>query len=130
VHPKAKKDSNEEPKIIQSDECEWERITGTVKRLPEPRTPEVRFELGQRVRDIVTGFTGIAVGRMEHLNRCWTYDVQAEQVKKEDGATGAYESFQSNRLELIDQGLLHPKTKPVIPRASGPSRHSSSPKGY
>ncbi len=35
-----------------------------------------RIKLGQRVRDKITGFTGVAVSRCEYLNGCIQYSVQ------------------------------------------------------
>ena len=112
--------ATEEPKVIAGDECEWEEIEGSVPRLDAPRVPENRFSLGWRVKDTVTGFTGIAVARTEHLNRCWSYDVQSEVIKKEDGSTGSFESFQSPRLEYVNSGLLNK----IIPRRTGPKEYT------
>lgn len=117
--------ATEEPKLVTGDECEWEAIEGSVPRMDAPRAPVAFFKLGQRVKDKITGFTGIAAGRTEHLNRCWSYAVQAEKLKKDTGATGAYEDFQSNRLELVNEGVL-PK---VTTRRSGPKAHEPQ-KGY
>lgn len=126
VHPAVKdEDATEEPKAVASDECEWEALEGSVPRLDAPRVAITRFELGQRVKDKVTGFQGIAIARTEHLNRCWSYDVQAEVIKKEDGATGSFESFQSNRLELVNEGILGK----VKERRTGPTMHTPV-KGY
>jgi hypothetical protein len=119
--------ASEEPKIVSGDECEWEAIEGSVPRLDAPRVPEARFELGQRVKDKITGFKGIATSRTEHLNRCWSYDVQAEKLRKDSKATGAFETFQSNRLELVDDGLF---TR-IVTRPTGPKGDdSASRKGY
>lgn len=117
--------ATEEPKLVNGDECEWEAIEGSVPRMDDPRVPVAHFKLGQRVKDKITGFKGIATSRTEHLNRCWSYDVQTEGLKKDDGATGAFETFQSNRLELVDEGLL-PK---VEKRRTGPKAHTPL-KGY
>lgn len=125
VQPAVTDDKSKEPETVSGDECEWEAVGGSVPRLADPRVPIARFELGQRVRDKISGFKGIAIARTEHLNRCWSYDVQAETTKKEDGASGAYESFQSNRLELVDQGILGK----VERRRTGPKAHAPL-KGY
>lgn len=89
-----------------SDEVEWRVIEDEgYKRPPEPEVAANRFELGQRVKDIITGFTGIVNARCEHINRCWTYDVQSEMVKKETGEPGPCEAFSSQRLVLVNDGL-------------------------
>lgn len=122
----ADENATEEPKVISGDECEWEEIEGSVPRLDEPRVPVRRFELGQRVKDQVTGFKGIAIGRTEHLNRCWSYDVQSEILnQKGGGASGAYEVFQSPRLKLVDDGILGKVKK----RRTGPKPYEPR-KGY
>lgn len=41
-----------------------------------------KFTLGSKVKCIVTGFTGIAVARLEYLNGCIQYGVKPK-VKKE-----------------------------------------------
>lgn len=126
VQPGVKDESaTEEPQLVSSDECEWEAIGGSVPRPDEPRVPSVHFELGQRVEDKITRFRGIATGRTEHLNRCWSYDVQAETTKKDGGGTGAYESFQSNRLVLVDDGIAGK----IKARRSGPKAYTPL-KGY
>lgn len=119
--------ATEEPKQINGDECEWEAIEGSVPRLHDARVPAVHFELGQRVRDKVSGFQGIATSRTEHLNRCWSYDVQAETTrkKKDGGASGSLEHYQSNRLELVDNGILGR----VPRRRTGPGERMPE-KGY
>jgi hypothetical protein len=133
VQPIAKKDATEEPKLVAGDECEWELVAGlSAQRPANPRQPAQRFELGQRVKDKVTGFTGIACDRIEHLNRCWSYDVQSETIdKKDNGKTGALESFQSNRLVLVNDGIYKAPQpeKRVEPRATGPCEYTPQ-KGY
>jgi len=39
------------------------------------------IQLGDKVRDIVTGFEGIAVAKIEYLNGCIRYEVQPETCK-------------------------------------------------
>lgn len=45
------------------------------------------IQLGEKVRDTVTGFEGIAVARLEYLNGCVQYCVQppAKDNKVEEG---------------------------------------------
>lgn len=45
-----------------------------------------RYELGARVRDVITGFEGIITARSDWLNGCVRYLVSAERIK-EDGNT-------------------------------------------
>ena len=41
------------------------------------------IELGDKVRDKITGFEGIAVSKTEHLNGCVHFGVQAKMLKGE-----------------------------------------------
>ena len=38
------------------------------------------FELGVKVKDQITGFTGIVISRCEYLNKCIRYGVQAQKL--------------------------------------------------
>ena len=58
------------------------------------------IKLGEKVRDTVTGFEGIAVARVEYLNGCIQYAVQARV--SDDGKLPAVEYFDHQRLELAD----------------------------
>lgn len=42
------------------------------------------IQLGQRVRDRITGFQGIAESRHEYLNGCVRYGIQPEGLDKDD----------------------------------------------
>ncbi|MEE8114279.1 MAG: hypothetical protein V3T23_07980 [Nitrososphaerales archaeon] len=69
-----------------------------------------KFILGQRVRDIVTGFEGIATVRVEYINGCNQYLVKPRCEWKKDEPMkqpeGSYIDDQS--LELVDQGICDP----------------------
>jgi len=43
------------------------------------------IELGQKVRDVVTGFTGIAVAKIEYLNGCLQIMVRPKMVAPKKG---------------------------------------------
>lgn len=61
------------------------------------------INLGQRVRDIVTGFEGIATSRVEFLNGCVQYAVTPSECidgKRPDG-----EYFDVSQLEIVDDGI-------------------------
>lgn len=63
----------------------------------------MNIKLGQRVRDIVTGYVGIATARCEYLNGCVHYGVRApcKDNKPEDTH---YIDWQ--QLEVVDDGVL------------------------
>lgn len=76
-----------------------------------------KFILGQEVRDIVTGFVGIAVNRIEYLNGCTQYLVKPPCVHK-DGepmkqSEGCYIDDQS--LELVSIGIAHSMPGGILP---------------
>ncbi|MDP1570366.1 MAG: hypothetical protein Q8L86_10205 [Vicinamibacterales bacterium] len=60
-----------------------------------------KFAMGVKVRDRVTGFTGVVISRCQHLTGCDTYGVQAP-VKDGDGETKSPQWFDDQRLELVD----------------------------
>lgn len=61
------------------------------------------FELGQRLRDKVTGFEGIAVSRIEHLNGCTQYGVSGK-VDKDGKMIDSY-YIDHAQLEFVDEGV-------------------------
>lgn len=62
-----------------------------------------RFELGVRVRDKVTGYEGIAIARVEHLNGCTQYGVSGKVG--EDGKMPESYYIDHTQLEQIDKGI-------------------------
>jgi hypothetical protein len=61
------------------------------------------FQLGNTVRDIVTGITGIATSRVEYLNGCIQIGIRPKAVdnKAEDSI---YVDIQ--QVEYVDDGIL------------------------
>lgn len=81
------------------------------------------IKLGQEVRDKVTGFKGIAVGKTEYLQGCNRISVQPK-VNKEGGLVEC-ESFDEPDLEVIGNGILpKPEPKPKPPPC-GPRKVAS-----
>jgi len=58
-----------------------------------------RIGLGDKVRDIITGFTGIVTVRSEYLNKCVRMGVQSQELK--DGVPVDTSFFDEEQLELI-----------------------------
>ncbi len=65
-----------------------------------------KIELGSKVKDIVSGFVGIAIVRLEYLNGCVRYTVQAKQNKEDDVPTM---DIDIEQLEVIGMGILKKK---------------------
>lgn len=64
-----------------------------------------RIHLGDKVRDIVTGFEGIAVARTEWLVGCTRVSVQPRSLDK-DGAVQSHQTFDEPQLELLEAGSV------------------------
>ena len=62
------------------------------------------IELGQRVRDKVTGFEGIATTRVEYLNGCIQYCVKPPMIEPGKMPEGEY--IDDMQLEIISDGIL------------------------
>jgi len=58
------------------------------------------IELGDKVRGIVTGFQGIAVGRTEWLNGCVRWMVQSDTLDKDGKPLDPFH-FDAEQLKLI-----------------------------
>ncbi len=76
-----------------------------------------KFELGERVKDVVTGFVGVIMSRAEFLTGCAQYGVTSTKLDK-DGKRHEWEYFDENRLVLFGKGIKLPtdkesKEKPV-----------------
>ena len=83
------------------------------------------IKLGQRVRDVVTGFTGIAETRMEWLNGCVRISVQPPaRISKEDGSQYVQESksFDEEQLEILEEKPLKLPGHKSTPRQTGGGR--------
>jgi len=79
-----------------------------------------KFELGQEVKDKITGFVGIIVSRAEHLTGCNRYGVQSRKLKSPT-ETAEWVWFDEHQLIFKGKGLtleLEQKQKP-----GGPSKN-------
>ena len=63
----------------------------------------LNVELGDRVRDKMTGFEGIAYGRWTCLTGCVSYDVHPPA---KDGKVPSSEWMDESRLEVIEAGAV------------------------
>lgn len=84
------------------------------------------FRLGNRLRDRVTGFVGIADSRTEFLSGCVRYGLQAEVSDKDPGKVPDLVWIDVERLEFVDVGLADLAVKPSGgDRVDHPSRGRS-----
>jgi len=66
------------------------------------RSIRMTVRLGQRVRDVVTGFEGIVVSRVEYLSGCVQYCVKPHVG--EDGKMLEGEYIDEQRIEIVGDG--------------------------
>ena len=74
------------------------------------------FNIGDEVKDTITGFKGIVTARTQWLNNCNTYGVQPTKLK--DGAPQAVIYFDQPQLELVKKK----KVKASKKKTGGPER--------
>lgn len=81
-----------------------------------------KFELGQTVKDIVTGFKGVIIGRTQYLTTCNTYGISPRDLTKE-GKRPEWEWFDEPRLKLEKDETLS-LVEPEKKKTGGPSNRS------
>lgn len=74
------------------------------------------IRLGDLVRDKITGFKGIAVGRTEWLNGCVRYGIQPKEMK--DSKPVESQWFDQEQIEIVKPQAYDVKPKPT----GGPQR--------
>jgi len=82
------------------------------------------INLGDKARDLVTGFEGICIARTKWLNGCVRCSLQSRGLDKE-GKIGSQEVFDEPQLELIKSGVVpcgSPDTGGPIPK---PTQHAA-----
>ena len=71
------------------------------------KEPEFKFNLGDKVRDKITGFQGILVCRSQWLHNCNTYGIQPQEMK--DGKPLDRHFFDEPQLEVVEEKVVEPK---------------------
>lgn len=84
------------------------------------KEPEFKFDLGDKVRDKITNFEGVLIGRHQWLNNCNTYSVKPTTLK--DGAPQDSCSFDEPQLDLVTAKVAESNRK-----TGGPERTVSQP---
>jgi hypothetical protein len=77
------------------------------------------IELGDKVREKVSGMVGIVTGLTEWLYGCTTVTVQPQELK--DGKRVDSSAFDLFALELIAKCACEPLAKPI--QTGGPAPH-------
>ncbi len=69
------------------------------------RLPDYIFNMGDKVKDVVTGYTGIVVTRIDYMTGCNHYGV--ESVVEKPGDEPKYQNCDEQRLELVEAGAVN-----------------------
>lgn len=77
-----------------------------------------KYDNGDEVKCIVTGFRGIIIARMQWLNKCIQYCVKPKMKNKKDESSKMPEAeyIDEQQLQLIKAKKINPKIK----RTEGP----------
>lgn len=68
------------------------------------KAPEFKFELGDKVKDTMTGFKGIIVYRTQWIHNCNVYGVKSQELK--DGMPRDNAQFDEPQLELVKEKVI------------------------
>ena len=80
------------------------------------------IRLGQKVRDEITGFTGVVTGRFEYLYGCVRIQVQPQGLDKDSKVQEAY-TFDEGQLRVVDEAGVTP---PNLEASTGGPRSDPS----
>ena len=62
------------------------------------------IQIGDKVKDVVTGYAGIVIARTEYLNGCVQFGVKADTLK--DGAPIDAQWLDENQLIVVEAGKV------------------------
>ena len=85
------------------------------------KTVNFKYNLGDELRDKVTGYSGIVMVQAQYSTGCLHYGLASDNLK--DGATQDWEWFDGSRLELVKENVVSfdvDADKPSGPFPSGP----------
>lgn len=82
---------------------------------------EFKFKVGDEVRDTITKFKGIVIGRHQWLSNCNTYTVKSKKLQ--DGKPMDGVAFDEPQLELVEANTGKYKVKQDTggPERTGPN---------
>ena len=67
-------------------------------------TTPFKFELGVILKDIVTGFEGVAMGRTQYFTGCNHYGLSSQILSKE-GKPNEWEWFDESRMQATEKTM-------------------------
>jgi hypothetical protein len=80
------------------------------------------ISLGDKVRDVVTGFEGIVIARTDWLNGCVRFVVQPDKIEK-NGKQPEGVSIDEQQLEVLEAGKIKLRAhleERAAPKTGGP----------
>lgn len=83
------------------------------------------IELGDKVKDKITKFTGIAIGEIRWLYGCKRWVVQPEVDK--DGKHPQNHIFDEQALEIVEKAVAKPAEPETKPPTGGPIQSFEQP---
>lgn len=85
-----------------------------------------QVELGDRVKDTISGLVGIAVAKTEWLNHCVRVAIQPEKVKDGKPAESVYLDIE--QLVVVKKAVVKvDKSTPAASRPNGPRDNPTRP---
>lgn len=79
------------------------------------------INLGSKVKDVVSGFTGIAISKHSYLNGCDRFSIQPSVDK--DGKLPECETFDEPDLEVIEEVVKAGHIEMIEKEKGGPERY-------
>ncbi len=79
-----------------------------------------RIELGWKVKDTITGFTGVAVAFYDYLHGCRRIEIQPTELH--EGKPIAAQSFDEPQLKVVSR-KVHGNAPAVPATTGGPERY-------
>lgn len=83
-----------------------------------------RIGLGDEVKDLVSGFTGIVISKIVFLNGCVRHCVAARV--KDDNSSGEERYFDDEQLQVLRKGAVKPKPALPDPEPAADAHRSTS----
>ncbi len=75
------------------------------------------INLGDKVKDVITGFEGMAVAKIEYINGCIRYEVKPDKLK--DSKTVESEWIDIQQLKVVKAGAFKPIQRQNPPGGPG-----------
>ena len=96
------------------------------KKVSNPPPPNLKakpmINLGDKVKDTVSGFQGIAVSRHTYLQGCDRVSIQPPIDK--DGKHPDCVAFDEPQIEILEAAVVKPDPLPQAQRTGGPEKYS------